>query len=243
MNKVIQGLWVGDRLSAMERLSIKSFLGHGHEYHLYAYDEIKNIPSGTIIKDGNEILPENEIFTYSFGEGKGSVSAFSNFFRYKLLYDKGGWWADTDMICVKPFDFESKYVFASESLDDGTDCVTSGIIKVPKGCESIKHAWEVCCSKNRERLAWGEVGPRLVGEIVEKFFLTNFIQLPQTFCPLGYKVWHEVLNPNIDLLSKITKEVYAIHLWNEMWRRSNVSKDGAYNSGCLYEQLKEKHGL
>ena len=33
-NKVVQGLWIGDRLSVMERLSIASFLRNGHQYHL-----------------------------------------------------------------------------------------------------------------------------------------------------------------------------------------------------------------
>ncbi len=62
MNKIIQGLWIGDRLSTMEALSIKSFLNNGHEYHLYTYSHVDNIPLGTIVKDGNEILPESEIF-------------------------------------------------------------------------------------------------------------------------------------------------------------------------------------
>ena len=32
---VIQSLWIGDRLSVMERLCIQSFLDQGHQFHLY----------------------------------------------------------------------------------------------------------------------------------------------------------------------------------------------------------------
>ena len=32
----------------------------------------------------------------------GSVSAFSNLFRFTLLYKKGGYWIDADLLCVKP---------------------------------------------------------------------------------------------------------------------------------------------
>jgi hypothetical protein len=56
MNDIIQGLWVGPELSVMEQLSVSSFLRHGHQYHLYVYEDVKNIPEGTTVKDGHEIL-------------------------------------------------------------------------------------------------------------------------------------------------------------------------------------------
>ena len=100
-------------------IGVSSFIKNGHEYHLYTYSDIKNVPEGTIIKDGNEILPEDSIFTYKYGEGRGSVSAFSNVFRYKLLFDKGGYWVDTDVVCLNKWNFENHdYVFASEEDSD-----------------------------------------------------------------------------------------------------------------------------
>jgi mannosyltransferase OCH1-like enzyme len=74
----------------MERLSIASFLTNGHEYHLYVYEEIENAPEGTVLKAANEILPESMIFQY---KKYPSHAGFSNFFRYKLLLEKGGGWA------------------------------------------------------------------------------------------------------------------------------------------------------
>ena len=82
MSDIIQSLWIGGELSLMEQLSAKSFIDHGHEYHLYTYGDVKNIPEGVIVKDGNEILPESEIFRYE----NGSVSAFSNYFRF-MIYE------------------------------------------------------------------------------------------------------------------------------------------------------------
>ena len=64
MNQIIQGLWVGPELSVMEQLSVSSFLRHGHQYHLYVYGDVKNIPAGAVVKDGNEILPSSRIFQY-----------------------------------------------------------------------------------------------------------------------------------------------------------------------------------
>src|ERR1043166_3453429 len=111
MNEVIQGLWIGPELSVMEQLSIASFLQNGHEYHLYVYDAVKNVPPRAVIRNANEILPTPRVFQYKH---QASCAGFANFLRYKLLLERGGWWVDTDVVCLKPFDFADEYVFASE---------------------------------------------------------------------------------------------------------------------------------
>ena len=98
MSEKIQSLWIGNTLSNVEKLCINSYIKNGHEFDLYTYDEIDNIPENCNVKDAKEILPEEEIFSYNVGLGKGSYSAFSNYFRYKLLEIKGNWWTDTDIV-------------------------------------------------------------------------------------------------------------------------------------------------
>ena len=97
---IIQSLWIGDRLSTMEKLCISSFLQNVNDFHLYTYDKVKGVPEGTVIKDANEIVPSDMIFKY---KEHNSYAGFSNIFRYKLLFDKGGYWVDTDNVCLKPF--------------------------------------------------------------------------------------------------------------------------------------------
>jgi mannosyltransferase OCH1-like enzyme len=235
MNKVIQGLWIGPELSLMERLSIASFLQNGHEYHLYVYNELKNIPAGTVIKDANEILSSSRIFQYKHQK---TYAGFANFFRYKLLLERGGWWADTDVICLKPFDFSEEHVFATE-MCRGLEVVTSGIIKAPIGGEAMGYAWEVCQTKNPESLVWGETGPKLMGEAVREFSLEKYIMPHHVFCPLGYLDWHRVLEPETEVTLDATS--YAIHLWNQCWRDANQDKSAHYPDNCLYEQLKRRY--
>src|SRR4030095_1161151 len=86
VNNPIQSLWIGAELSNMERTSIQSFLDHGHQYHLYAYQDVANVPAGAVLKDGNEIFPASLIFQYS---DRKTYAAFSNVFRYKLLLERG----------------------------------------------------------------------------------------------------------------------------------------------------------
>jgi mannosyltransferase OCH1-like enzyme len=237
MNKVIQGLWIGPELSVMEQLSIASFLQNGHEYHLYVYDQVKNIPRGTVVKDANEILPSSKIFQYT---QQASYAGFANFFRYKLLLERGGWWADTDIICLETFDFPEPYVFATE-ICRGLELVSSGIIKAPIGSAVIGHAWEVCRNSNPQQLVWGETGPKLIAEAVRKYSLEHYAKSHGVFCPLGYLDWHRVLTPEAEPV--LATDSYAIHLWNEMWRGAKQDKNLAYHPDCLYEQLKQKYLL
>jgi hypothetical protein len=237
----IQTLWIGDKLSTMEQLCLSSFVKNGHETHLYTYSDVKNVPSGVIIKDGNEILPENMIFSYKKGAGKGSFSAFSIYFRYKLVHDKGGYWVDTDQVCLKPFDFEDAFVFSSEEvfpMNQGNMHVNAGVIKAPRGSPVAKYAFDFCVQRNKDELVWGQIGPKLVKRCVENFGLNSFVKEPSVFCPIPGAYWNILINPVTEI--KIPESVYGIHLWNEMWRRDQADKDHKYDPKCLYEQLKKK---
>jgi len=110
----VQGLWIGESLSPMEQLGIRSFLANGHDFHLYTYQPLECVPSGTVLKDANEILSESSIFTRQTGAGKGSLSGFTNFFRYELLHRRGGWWADRDMVCLRRLPEYNVPFFAKE---------------------------------------------------------------------------------------------------------------------------------
>lgn len=234
-NKTIQGLWIGPELSLLEQLSIASFLRNGHEYHLYVYNEPQNIPAGTIVKDANQILSSSSIFQY---REYASYAGFANFFRYKILLEHGGWWADSDTICLKPFDFPDEYVFSSE-LCDGREVINCGVIKTPRGSPLMAYAWEVCQAKDPQKLSWGETGPRLMSEAVKRSSLEKHVKPYTFFCPLSYSDWSQVLKPEThDLLDE---GGYAIHLWNEMWRKVNQDKNAGYPDNCLFERLKRRY--
>ena len=235
MNRIIQGLWIGPELSVMEQMSIASYLRNGHEYHLYVYDEPKNIPAGTIIKDAKQILPASMIFQY---KQYPSYAGFANFFRYKLLLERGGWWSDMDAICLKPLDFPDEHVFSTE-MCRGLEVVSCGLIKAPTGSRAMAYAWEVCQSKKPELLVWGETGPKLMGEAVKKFSLEKYKKPYHVFCPFGFFEWRKVLESDPGVM--LDESSYSIHLWNEMWRDAGQDKNAQYHQDCLYERLKRRY--
>ena len=248
-SEIIQSLWIGPRLSNMEHLCIKSFIDLGHEFHLYTYDKVDNIPEGVIVKDGNEILPASEIYRYK----SGSVSAFSNLFRFTMLYKKGGYWVDTDLVCVKKFDFKEDYVFTSEPSEDyEREVINAGIIKCPKGSkvafEGMLIQWQ-----HKEKIISGDItwssGPKTVQEVVFRNKLEKFVLPWKGICSCSWADTGSLIYPNNkyhkDVILKvddIPENMYGIHLWNEVWRCNNFDKDGIYKDS-LYEELKKKHNM
>src|SRR5207245_10747003 len=113
--QIIQGLWIGSELSVMEQLSIASFLRNGHEYHLYVYGEMKNVPRGCVIRDANEILPAERIFQY---RQYPSYAGFANFFRYKLLLERADWCADTDVSEPRPLELSAPLAVEREVVTE-----------------------------------------------------------------------------------------------------------------------------
>lgn len=231
--EAVQSLWIGPRLSTMERLCIRSFLANGHGFDLYTYGPVEGVPPGVVLRDANEILPESRIFRYS---NRDSVAGFANYFRYKLLLERGGWWVDTDVICLKPFDFSGDSVFASER-SGSREIRSSAVIRVPRGSEFARYAWTACESRDPARIEWGETGPRLVTEAVDALGLHPFVRSVATFCPIDYQQWEHVLRPNG---TAILPETHAVHLWHEMWRLAGRSRDAAYPDSCLYEDWKRR---
>lgn len=237
-NLVVQSLWIGDSLSLLERLSISSFLKNGHEYHLYSYGPIQNVPSGTIIKNAEEIIPSHKIFRYgaAAGQGKGSYSGFSNYFRFKLLHERGGYWVDTDVVCLKFFDFEQDYVFSSELWPEDKPSMTSScLMKAPRNSEFTHLCWAFCNTKDPNQLAWGETGPDLVTRAIKVCNLAHLVKPFDTFCPITFFEMEKFIEPNPNIY---LGNSYAIHFWNEEWRRRAYDKDTSYHPDSLYEKLK-----
>jgi hypothetical protein len=240
VNNLIQSLWIGTDLSSLERVSIQSFLDHGHQYHLYAYQELANVPAGAVLKDANEIFSASLIFQYSDHK---TYAAFSNVFRYKLLLERGGVWADTDVISLRPFDLADEHVFASEVAqrrDGGPPDIIAGtcLIKAPIGSPAMALALEICLSKDWSTVRWGEIGPRLLNQVVAGQGLQRFIQPPAVFCCIGPLDWLRLIDPQPPSLPA---EAYALHFWNEMWRLADQDKSAEYPPSCLYERLKRRH--
>ena len=141
------GLWVGPRLSSFERLCIRSFLDHGHQFQVvHLFERGRGFPPEQLSEDGREVLAETTLKAF-LAQGA-PLAAFSDWFRWELLRTRGGWWVDMDMVCLRPFRFESSIVFGLQDpqtaepwgasipgralcpgADDGAVCLSSALSK------------------------------------------------------------------------------------------------------------------
>ena len=248
---VVQSLWVGNRLSRMEYYSIKSFLVLGYTYHLYVYEKVKNVPKGVILKDASLIMPAKDIFDL-----KSTFLPFSDIWRYKLLYDKGGYWVDLDMIALKRFDFKEPFVFSSErTIQQGAYASKSplvpniGILKAPPKSQFYKDAYEKCMAynlkhKNDDKLKY----MRMLRKLIKKYKYQKYVMKPKVFCNLDW--WHakEAFMPlkkypskygvKAPTIASMFRGPYTVHFWRDrVTKKYGLSLDEKYDENCLWELM------
>jgi hypothetical protein len=234
---VVRSLWIGNRLTTLQQLSIRSFLSEGHDFVLYVYENVEGIPAGTIVQDGRKVLPEDRIFFYADGFGRGSPAGFSNAFRYRLLFEQGGWWVDLDTVCLKSFqDLSGEYVFGFQRTPHETRKVASSVIKVPRGSELMERCCAAVESVDPKTIRWGQTGPDLVDAKVRELHLESAILDPAVFYEINHWEFRQFLGER-----QLPNASYATHLWAAKWAAETVDPDAAYPPDCLYERLKRKY--
>jgi hypothetical protein len=233
-------MWIGSEVSRLERLSIQSFLSNGHSFHLFVYDVPKGIPDGTTIVDANDIVRREDIFKGEYCDGTfGSLAAFSDFFRHKLLYELGGWWVDLDVVCIKPFNFSEPYVFAQENNKGKPPNPTCGVAKVQKKSQIAKYCWDKACSyQDKAKIKFSEIGPDLFLETIYKYRKYHYLKNWRVFMPIGWWEIEKLIEPNKFIRLHQDEEIYSIHFYNERWRFMGYDKNSSYHPDSIYEQLK-----
>ncbi len=237
-NRTVHGLWIGDSLSNIEMLTIRSFTNHGHEFNLWTYGKITNkLPKGATLRNANEIIPEAKVFRYKysnkFGHGKGSVSGFSDIFRYKLLYDRGGWWVDMDVTCLKPLNFASPYFFRKHH-----DLrMVGNVMKCPPNSE-LMYACYIEASREITATNTDWHKPiEILNKYVFQYHLENYI-----FEGLSNEDKWDQIKFFVRKNKPFPEAYFFIHWMNEEWRSRRIDKNDTRYRSALGE-LMFQYGL
>jgi hypothetical protein len=227
-NKIVHSLWIGKTLSNVELLTVLSFIANGHDFYLWTYETIEtDLPKGVILKDANSILHHDKIFRYKnknqFGHGKGSLAGFSDIFRYKLLYEQGGWWIDMDVTCLKPFDFEEEYVFRKHHELN----LVGNMMKCPQESELMRLCYEKAYEEVDENNTDWHKPINILNEFVKKLDLEIFVK---DFS--NQDIWADI-SVMIYKRKKIPNYWCAIHWANEEWRRNNINKNYFFEKSLI----------
>jgi hypothetical protein len=252
----IQVLWVRGNFSRMELLSLKSFLAQGHPVHLYVYEAPANVPCGVDILEASDIVPVERV-PKGLGKpmGKGTLASFSDFFRYKLLFERGGWWSDMDVVAIKPWSGFPDVVVASTEEKGYGRIANNFVLRFPAGHAIMKACYEFLVDKNLEELGTPETGPLLVHDIIGQEGVGKYAQPPEVFGPVPWNAAWQLLRSRWQRFSigelkqrvrrphlsiRFGPRSVSVHLWNEVWRKEGWGKEKRYAHSCLYEQLQRQ---
>jgi Alpha 1,4-glycosyltransferase conserved region/Glycosyltransferase sugar-binding region containing DXD motif len=236
---IFQSFWHGGALPPYEQLCLKSFVDCGHAVDLYTYDVNLAVPSGVRICDATALANQNEVFVYADGFGVGSPAAFSDLFRYMLLVEKGGWWIDTDVVCLTdriPFVEE---FFAYEEADVINGATMYFKPRHPVMIQCLDQARKLGCS-----IKWGDIGPYLLTRVLEEHGLTDRAY-PASICyPIHYSQALDVLRPSkAAVLAGQIEGALFLHLWNAILVHHGIPKSWRPPEGSLLRQLVDKHPI
>lgn len=150
MREVFYGYWYDGELPPYARLSIKSYVQNGHTFVLYTHGTLSKVPHGCIVADAHKYITEKEI--QPFLEDNMNLRMLSDWFRYRVMYDRGGWWADADTILIpnNPIP-QDDYVFFKRSGETISTC----LYKVPPK-SAVMAKLERCFSNVGEKRPWAD---------------------------------------------------------------------------------------
>jgi hypothetical protein len=218
--QIFRSFWFGRELSPLEQLSITSFLAHGHRYELYIYDEVEGIPDGCYVLDAARVLDRSEVFVHQSPRHFGTVSGFANLFRYVLLHELGGWWVDTDVVCMSTEFDDSDYVFAEV---DGM--FLNGVIRAPAKSELMRVMVERAQRDGGAEQEFAVTGPTLFTTVVRELGLDARAWSESRLYPVSWQDALHLLDPErADEIERAAVRSVMLHLWNEILRVHGILK-------------------
>ena len=231
MPETVNGLWIKGKLSSLELLTIESFISNGFIFCLWTYDKaFIHVSDKVILKDANEILSFEQVFCYQFqninGHGKGSYAGFSDIFRYKLLYEKGGIWTDMDITCLKSFKIKGDYFFRYHHKSGAV----GNFMKCPRNSKLMKWCYEKAIIEVTKYNKNWMLPIQILNEGIKEHKLSNYI----------YKNSNNDSFPEVSKFLNKNHEIpdswQLFHWMNEEFRRLKVDKHQ-----CIEHSLLNKY--
>ena len=241
-NKSIQVhmFWAYGDLTNLEKLAVISFAENNFDLNLWTYGSIKNLPQGVLVRDAREIIPESRVFKYK----NGSYAGFADLFRYAVLRERGGLWADTDVICLcSANDFKilgSEGFLVTERTGRSVQ-VNNNLIYHPNPTSGdiIDLAFNVSDKYQIDKLEWGDCGPVLLNTLV-----SNYPKLaPKIFAPdfANPVNWWDCPKKLLKEPHHLSDRTWFLHCFNERWRALRIEKNICYPPKSILGNIVSKY--
>ncbi|WP_165610043.1 hypothetical protein [Shimia aestuarii] len=229
-------VWVGPELNWIARMSLQSLLHAGHPVTLFHTDTIQDpkLP-------GLSLVPARELWDYPETLlTHVSPAVFSDFFRLHMIRKARMIWADTDVLCVRPFVPRDGYLVGYEHggwingavlmLPDSSPTLNELITRfddpsfVPdwlfhrfKGkarkAGPERALYEAC------RLAPNVVGPKALTHMLPKHGEDGHVLPYQILNPLPWSLADVYFNPHGGVEPWLNDQTMAVHIYTSRIRR------------------------
>lgn len=255
----VASFWVGDDLSFIEQMVIRSYLEQGCDFTLYVASPVGGIPDGTTVKNAAEIMPIPKHI--SDNPDRKALAIWSDLFRVALLLKQSVIWVDLDAYCVAPYSTQSGYLFG---LNDTGD-VLSGVMALPADSaalqwmaeflfqEELAPPWrdEEWLQRRRKKgllkaldLPWGDTGPRLLTHALELTDTKRHASAQEVFYPLFRKglmqLWRQNTSDDDVVQSDATR---SVHIFGYTKRYLTTYHNGLPPKNSWLARRAEAHGI
>ena len=135
----INCLWIGGKLSLMEKLSIILAQRAGYHVILWSDSSFDDLPNGVELRGiPKDLLKPTQFKGYELSSipngGIGSFSHWSDYFAYNILYSNGGHWMQLDLAIVDNIIINNTYAFTGWADNK----ISPIFMKIPKNSEYAK---------------------------------------------------------------------------------------------------------
>lgn len=257
-------LWMGDKLSFLEQLCLKSFVDQEQPITLFSYQPVTNVPEGVISANAAQILPESEVLLH---HRTGSPALHSDRFRYHLLAKCPGMiWADTDAYCVKPLVPQDGYLFSWESAHG----INGGVLALPPESETLAKLIDftnqpypippwlaqderdaLAALHNAGRplhvsdMAWGVWGPRALTHFLHETEEIAYALPQSVLYPVAYRERNLLLRPDVSLEEWVRPDTLSLHFYGRRLRQRLLAShpQGLPRPRSVLGRLLRQHGI
>lgn len=200
MNNTINFFLVNIELSEIHLLSFASFNKLGYKCILWCYEDFDSteVPKYVQIKDANLICPKIQMDNIRFAD----------YFRYKIIYEFGGIYSDTDNIAISRLP-EEEYIFSGDNRT-----LNNHLFKCPKECKFLKQLIDDIESSDKSLLFMQEVSSGLLKRVHDENLQDFIVDYSKTYY---LKRDLEGLHSKVLDLNSL-QGIYTIHLFESSIR-------------------------
>jgi hypothetical protein len=239
-------LWVSGELSRLARLSLASFLANGYRVTLWSYDPDHLRPDFADVQDASTLLPMS-------AEDTTNMAYLTSLFRYRVLAEQGGIWADLDVVALtddpkiaarpliasdkrRPFR-HAEPTATGESLTQVTNCFMAN--PSPRPGDLWHRAVDRVAALNPEDRNWENVGPHMLsGLMLRQPDDDIHILPPEVVDPVA---WWNV--PGYFLEERDPPPSPFMHMYATIWTRRGIDAELSFPSRSLAGRLWTRFGL